>query len=103
MPLNGDPTKRLHPNWRKMSSGSSGRPSSSKDVLVRLKRHHALPGVVLEWRKINMTVSKSVFPLHRARVRHPELGGDRVYTRCSALSATGRISLHEPNVQNIPR
>ena len=43
--------------------------------------------------------------MQRARVPHPDypFGPSRIYTRCHTLSATGRISLHEPNIQNIPR
>ncbi len=68
LPLNGDPSRRLTAAWgnncraRKSGSSSSSsnnsKPSSGKEVLIKLKRHHALPGVILEWRKINMTLSK---------------------------------------------
>lgn len=46
---------------------------------------------------------QTVFPMQRARSHHPGLSMDRIYTRCHTLSATGRVSLHEPNIQNIPR
>jgi hypothetical protein len=41
--------------------------------------------------------------MQKAAVWNGFVGGKRVYTRCHTTTATGRISLHEPNIQNIPR
>ena len=41
--------------------------------------------------------------MQRAKTPHPALSMSRIYTRCTMRTATGRISLHEPNIQNIPR
>ena len=78
-------------------------PSSSKDILIKLKAFHDLPGVILEWRKLNGTITKVVYPMQRSKSAHPTLGMDRIYTSCQTQTATGRISLHEPNIQNIPK
>ena len=45
------------------------------------------------------------FPLQRSVTRHPLLPAThpRIYTHCHTFTATGRIALHEPNIQNIPR
>ena len=88
---------------KKTSSPRSKNPSSAKDVLIKLKSYHPLPGVILDWRRLNTAVTKVVFPLQRSKSAHPFLGTERVYTRCVTHTATGRISLHEPNIQNIPR
>jgi len=104
LPLNGEPAmagkmpppagKGRHSKWN---------PSSSKDVLIKLKSYHKLPGLILEWRKLSLAITKTVYPMQRACKRHHGLDMERIYTRCHTLSATGRISLHEPNVQGIPR
>lgn len=44
-----------------------------------------------------------IFPMQKAKSFHQGLKMDRIYPTCHTLSATGRISLHEPNIQNIPR
>ena len=46
------------------------KPSSAKDVLQKLLSLHELPGVILEWRKLNASVTKVVFPMSRAAMKH---------------------------------
>jgi DNA polymerase I-like protein with 3'-5' exonuclease and polymerase domains len=47
LPLNGE-----------KSRSSKTKPSSAKDILIKLKAHHALPGIILDWRKLNMALTK---------------------------------------------
>ncbi|TRY77126.1 hypothetical protein TCAL_15975, partial [Tigriopus californicus] len=82
---------------------SKGSPSCNKDILIKLQAYHDLPTLILEWRKLNMTISKVVGPMMRSKSHHSQLKMDRIYPVCQTLTATGRISLHEPNIQNIPR
>ncbi len=60
LPLNGDPSLQ---NQNALTRSKSRRqsklsPSSSKDVLIKLKALHPLPGIILEWRKLNMAITK---------------------------------------------
>ena len=49
---------------------NGAKPSSAKDVLQKLTSLHELPGVILEWRKLNASVTKVVFPMSRAAEKH---------------------------------
>lgn len=77
--------------------------STAKDVLERMKSQHALPGVILEWRRITNALTKVVFPLRREGVFCGRVGMTRIHPECYTLTATGRVTMHEPSVQNIPR
>jgi DNA polymerase I len=73
--------------------------STDADVLEALADEHPLPGVVLEHRAIAKLKGTYVDAL--PRLVHPETG--RIHTRWSqAVAATGRLSSHDPNLQNIP-
>ena len=41
--------------------------------------------------------------MQKAKTHHPGLDMDRIYTSCHTHTATGRVTLREPNIQNIPR
>ncbi|KAM4888552.1 DNA polymerase theta [Thomomys bottae] len=77
--------------------------STNKDVLNKLKELHPLPGLILEWRRINSAITKVVFSLQREKRLNPFLGMERIYPISQPHTATGRISFTEPNIQNVPR
>lgn len=52
---------------------------------------------ILQWRKLSNVLSKMIFPILRC-VRN-----NRIYGSCIIRTVTGRISMHEPNLQSIPR
>ncbi len=105
LPVNGEPGRRWTGRSRGKSSSNNNNnaPSSNKEALIRLKSRHPLPAVILDWRKLRMAVSNTVYPMQRARKAHPWMGKDRIYTSCYTLTATGRVTLREPNIQSIPR
>ncbi|XP_046614510.1 DNA polymerase theta [Neodiprion virginianus] len=53
---------------------------------------------IMSWRKLNTTQTKMVFPLLNLAQQGPRVRGC-----CLTRTATGRISMHEPNLQNVPR
>lgn len=69
--------------------------STNKQVLEQ--NNSPLSNVILQWRKLNSTLTKMVYPLLRL-VRN-----NRIHGTCITRNATGRISMHEPNLQNVPR
>ncbi|KAK2169547.1 hypothetical protein LSH36_9g16021 [Paralvinella palmiformis] len=91
--------KRLGP--RRKVRGSQF--STSKDILDKLKVIHPLPGVILEWRRLNAVLTKVVFPYQRECVYNKRLSMNRVHGVTQFHTATGRVSMSEPNIQNIPR
>ncbi|WDL95616.1 DNA polymerase I [Alicyclobacillus sp. ALC3] len=73
--------------------------STSADVLERLAPYHEVVAKILEFRQVGKLQSTYVEGL--LKVIRPETG--RVHTRFhQALTATGRLSSSEPNLQNIP-
>ena len=77
--------------------------STNKDVLERLKPFHPLPGLIIEWRRINSALTKVVFPLQKEKRFSENLKMWRIYSASQTHSATGRVSFAEPNLQNVPR
>lgn len=73
--------------------------STDSEVLEELREHHPLPGLVLEWRKLQKL--KSTYTDVLPALVRPETG--RVHTSFNqAVAATGRLSSENPNLQNIP-
>ena len=77
----------------------TGRPSTSEDVLQELSFKYALPQLILDFRSLSKL--KSTYTDSLPQQVHPKTG--RVH--CSynqAVTATGRLSSTDPNLQNIP-
>lgn len=64
--------------------------SPHKDVLEKLKTLHPLPGLILEWRRINNAITKVVFPLQREKRLNSALGMERIYPLSQTHTATGK-------------
>ncbi|ARA91719.1 DNA polymerase I [Rhodothermaceae bacterium RA] len=78
---------------------STGKPSTKESVLEELSTEHELPGLILDWRKLSKLKSTYVDSL--GDLIHPETG--RVHTSFNqTITATGRLSSSNPNLQNIP-
>ena len=98
-------SKTLGPNTRR---GGGGRKkiqhlSTAKDVLEKIRPLHPLPGIVLEWRRISSTLTKMVFPLFKEAVSHDAIGSVRIHPQVHIHTATGRVSLSDPNLQMVPK
>ncbi|MFC1550346.1 DNA polymerase I [Candidatus Neomarinimicrobiota bacterium] len=73
--------------------------STAEEVLERLKDKHPLPGLMLDYRKLNKLKNTylDTFPDYI----HPDTG--RIHSNFSqTITATGRLSSSNPNFQNIP-
>jgi len=73
--------------------------STAERVLEHLKQDHPLPGLVLEYRKLNKLRSTYIDAL--PELIHEKTG--RIHSTFSqTVAATGRLSSRDPNFQNIP-
>ncbi|NNF08336.1 MAG: DNA polymerase I [Candidatus Eisenbacteria bacterium] len=83
------------PTGKKTKTGFS----TDSEVLEKLRPHHDLPGVVLEYRQVSKLKSTYVDTLP-AMI---DLDTERVHAHFNqTVAATGRLSSSDPNLQNIP-
>lgn len=76
-----------------------GQPSTAESVLQELAFDYRLPAVILEYRSLSKLVSTYIDALPK-RINS---NTHRVHTSYNqAVTATGRLSSSEPNLQNIP-
>jgi len=76
-----------------------GAPSTAEDVLAELALDYPLPKVLLEYRSLSKL--KSTYTDKLPEMINPATG--RVHTSYhQAVTATGRLSSSDPNLQNIP-
>ncbi len=76
-----------------------GQPSTAEDVLQELALDYPLPRVILEYRGLSKL--KSTYTDKLPEMINPNSG--RVHTSYhQAVTATGRLSSSDPNLQNIP-
>jgi len=76
-----------------------GQPSTAEDVLQELADEYELPQVILEYRSVSKL--KSTYTDKLPEQIFPDTG--RVHTSYhQAVTATGRLSSTDPNLQNIP-
>lgn len=82
-----------------LSKTPKGQPSTAESVLQELALQYPLPAIILEYRSLTKLVSTYIEALPK-RI-HAHTG--RVHTSYNqAVTATGRLSSSEPNLQNIP-
>ncbi|KAL8575274.1 hypothetical protein ACOMHN_001819 [Nucella lapillus] len=110
LPVNGDPSatkpvRTLGPSRRRQAPRGRQKSafSTSKDILEKLKPFHPLPALILEWRRISNALTKHVYPLQKEKVYSDRLGMFRIYSESQLHTATGRVSMMEPNLQNVPK
>jgi len=76
-----------------------GQPSTAEDVLQELAEEYELPRLILEWR--GLAKLKSTYTDKLPGMVSPRTG--RIHTSYhQAVTATGRLSSSDPNLQNIP-
>ncbi|XP_078050006.1 DNA polymerase theta [Augochlora pura] len=59
---------------------------------------HPIANLVMSWRKLSATRSKIINP-----ILNLAQSSSRIHGNCVTYTSTGRVSMHEPNLQNVPR
>lgn len=83
----------------KAKKSKTGQYSTSEEVLLALKPKHPVVGMILEYRELKKLISTyiSVLPTYI----NPETG--KIHTTYNqTVTATGRLSSSNPNLQNLP-
>ncbi|XP_053604168.1 DNA polymerase theta [Plodia interpunctella] len=75
------------------------RVSTKKSVLT--SHNSPMASIVIYWRKLNSILTKTLYPLTEKACVYST--GDRVTPSYTMYTCTGRVSMHEPNLQNVPR
>ncbi|XP_075971433.1 DNA polymerase theta isoform X2 [Anticarsia gemmatalis] len=73
--------------------------STKKSVLT--SHNSPLSSIVIYWRKLNSILTKTLYPLTEQACVYS--AGNRINPSYTMFTCTGRISMHEPNLQNVPR
>lgn len=82
-----------------LSKTPTGQPSTAESVLQELALTYRLPAVILAYRSLNKLVSTYIDALPKRINPNTK----RVHTSYNqAITATGRLSSSDPNLQNIP-
>lgn len=82
-----------------ISKTQKGQPSTQESVLQELANHYRLPAVIIQHRSLTKLVSTYIDALPKKI--NPQT--QRVHTSYNqAVTATGRLSSTDPNLQNIP-
>ncbi|XP_076234404.1 DNA polymerase theta [Calliopsis andreniformis] len=76
---------------------SKGKTVSVNKAVLR-QSDHPISSLVISWRKLNATQSKIVYPILNLAQQ-----SCRIHSNCVMRTLTGRISMHEPNLQNVPK
>ena len=83
----------------KAKKSKTGQYSTSEEVLLALKPKHPVVGMILEYRELKKLISTYISAL--PTYINPETG--KIHTTYNqTVTATGRISSSNPNLQNLP-
>ena len=83
----------------KAKKSKTGQYSTSEEVLLGLKGKHAVVGMILEYRELKKLISTYISAL--PTYINPETG--KIHTTYNqTVTATGRLSSSNPNLQNLP-
>jgi DNA polymerase theta len=89
---------------KKLKNHQLQRLSTSKEILQKLVTLHPLPGTILEWRRVNNTLTRTIYPLYKHAMTHSQLDGCvRIHTTYEFHTSTGRIITSNPNIQTVPK
>lgn len=74
---------------------ANGRVCTSKQILEKIDS--PISNLIMTYRKLNVALTKNIQPLLKS------VKNNRIYSQSISFTATGRISIHEPNLQNVAK
>lgn len=74
---------------------ANGKISTSKQILEKIDS--PISNLIVTYRKISTALSKNIQPLLKA------VKNGKIYSESISFTSTGRISIHEPNLQNVAK
>lgn len=75
------------------------RVSTKKNILS--SHNTPMSSIVIYWRKLNSILTKTLYPLTEKACIYAE--NNKINPTYTMFTCTGRVSMHEPNLQNVPR
>ncbi|GFV45790.1 DNA polymerase theta [Trichonephila clavipes] len=76
---------------------------TNKECLEKILHLHPLPKAILDWRKLSFSTTKVLMPLLRKYKHDNYFNMDRLYATSYIYTLTGRVNVHSPNLQFIPK
>ncbi len=82
-----------------VKKSKSGKRSTDHEVLTTLQKYHPVPGLIIQYRELFKLISTYLEPLPNEISQRT----GKIHTTYSqTITATGRLSSSQPNLQNIP-
>jgi DNA polymerase I-like protein with 3'-5' exonuclease and polymerase domains len=88
---------------KRMTTARVKHHSTAKAVLEKLSEQHELPRLILEWRQIQNSLAKTMYPVEKAKFFNTYLNMYRIHSSHDMCTLTGRLILNEPCLQIIPK
>lgn len=82
---------------RDQKKSGTGKAVSTAKAVLRNLVSDPMADMILQWRRLSAIVRKSIRPLQKS------VHCGRIHANSFSLTQTGRISMHEPNVQNVAK
>ena len=76
---------------------------SAAAAVEKITNLHPLPGIIMEWRRMSSTISKTIFPLFKEAVLHEDIQSTRIHPVVQVHTATGRVTISDPSLQMVPK
>uniref|UniRef100_A0A1I8HEV4 DNA-directed DNA polymerase n=2 Tax=Macrostomum lignano TaxID=282301 RepID=A0A1I8HEV4_9PLAT len=76
-------------------------PATDRDALEKLRDLHQIPGLIIDWRRLQCALTRSLQPIRMATCSVGE--ALKVYCEYDTCTVTGRVVTGLPNLQAVPK
>lgn len=78
-----------------LNKNSNGKISTTKEILQTIST--PLSELILQYRKVGATLNRTILPIQK------NILNNKIYGNSISFTSTGRISMHEPNLQSVAK